>query len=262
MKKKSHGLFLAIVIGAVLATILFITFYHEPKDETPENTNEPSMEQEASKEEDQQEEPEIKQEPEEPTKPAVDLNDEYLILANKTHDLPADYEPDDLTAIKHHAGGQNNKLRAAAAEAIDKLFERAQDEGYNIQSISAYRTYSYQQNLFNNYVKKHGEEEAVKFSARPGQSEHQTGLACDVSSPCVGWDLKYSYGDTEEGKWLAEHAHEYGFIIRYFDGTSTETGAITGYLYEPWHIRYVGVEHATAIFEQGITLEEYLGQTD
>lgn len=104
--------------------------------------------------------------------------------------------------------------------------------------------------LFNQYVRKDGLELAIRYSAPPGQSEHQTGLCFDVAS------LWRTFADTEEGIWLAEHCAEYGFIIRFPAGKE----AITGYMYEPWHIRYVGKEVAEAIMaEPGLTLEEYLG---
>ncbi len=107
-------------------------------------------------------------------------------------------------------------------------------------------------------MEKHGEAEANTFSARPGQSEHQTGLCTDVSSPSVNYQLTTDYADTEEGRWLAEHCHEYGFIIRFPLGKEE----ITGYQYEPWHIRYVGTEAAAYIHQEQITLEEYLNVLD
>jgi D-alanyl-D-alanine carboxypeptidase len=119
----------------------------------------------------------------------------------------------------------------------------------NIWICSGFRSYAYQQNLYNRYVARDGKAEADRYSARPGHSEHQTGLAMDVNS--VGQSFAY----TSEGKWLAAHAHEYGFIIRYPKGKED----ITGYMYEPWHIRYVGVEIAKEITEAGITFEEYMG---
>ena len=115
--------------------------------------------------------------------------------------------------------------------------------------LSGFRSYSTQKVLYNSYVQTDGVEAADTYSARPGHSEHQTGLAFDVGN------IDYGYGDTDAGRWLNDHAHEYGFIIRYLKGKES----ITGYVYEPWHIRYVGLNVASEIHTRGITLEEYLG---
>ena len=166
-----------------------------------------------------------------------------------------------VTVSSYVEGVGNNdtkKLRKVAADALEELIQGAADAGYKIKMRTGFRSYNYQVSLFNSYVAKNGEEAANKFSARAGESEHQSGLCCDVSSPSVNWGLSYQYGDTAEGKWLAEHCHEYGFIVRYLKGKED----ITGYNYEPWHIRYVGVDVATEIFNKGICFEEYLGITD
>ncbi|WP_405127688.1 M15 family metallopeptidase [Sinanaerobacter chloroacetimidivorans] len=147
-------------------------------------------------------------------------------------------------------------MRAEAADAFHKLVEAAALENMELVMTTAYRSYDFQKTLFDNYVAKEGEEAANRYSAKPGQSEHQTGLSVDVTSASVGYQLTDKFGETKEGIWLAEHAHLFGFIIRFPEGKE----AITGYLYEPWHIRYVGVEAATEIYEQGLTLEEYLDQ--
>ena len=115
--------------------------------------------------------------------------------------------------------------------------------------ISGFRSYGTQSRLYNNYVARDGEAKANTYSAKPGQSEHQTGLAFDVGA------LDDNYGNTAAGRWLSENAHKYGFIIRYMKGKEN----ITGYQYEPWHIRYVGETVAADIYSKGLTLEEYLG---
>ena len=115
--------------------------------------------------------------------------------------------------------------------------------------VSGYRSYYDQKSTYNYWVSVYGQKDADTISARPGHSEHQTGLAFDITS------LNSSYGETEEGIWLRENCFKYGFIIRYPKGKEH----ITGYAYEPWHIRYVGVEHATYIMNNNLTLEEYLG---
>lgn len=148
-------------------------------------------------------------------------------------------------AISPSFGGTNS----TASNALKQLQKAAKEAGYSMPLLSGYRSYDYQKNLYARYVSKYGEAVASTFSARAGHSEHQTGLAFDVGS------INNSYGSTSAGIWLKENCAQYGFIIRYLKGKEH----ITGYKYEPWHIRYVGVEHATKIMERGITLEEYLG---
>lgn len=156
-----------------------------------------------------------------------------ILLVNKQYGLPRDF------------GG----LDATAFSALNELQAAASIEGYSMQMISGYRSYDYQVDLYNSYVARDGQAAADRYSARPGYSEHQSGLCFDVG------DIDNDYGTTPAGKWLAAHAHEYGFIIRFPEGKED----ITGYMYEPWHIRYVGKEVASEIYQRGITLEEYLG---
>lgn len=156
-----------------------------------------------------------------------------ILLVNKQYGLPRDF------------GG----LDAIAFSALNELQAAASMEGYSMQMISGYRSYDYQVDLYNSYVARDGQEAADRYSARPGYSEHQSGLCFDVG------DIDNDYGTTPAGKWLAAHAHEYGFIIRFPEGKED----ITGYMYEPWHIRYVGKDVASEIYQRGITLEEYLG---
>jgi len=180
-----------------------------------------------------------------------------LILVNKSHPIDKDYKPDDLVKIKYFVSDRSETtryMRAEAAEAFHKLVDKAAENGMELKMTTAYRSYNFQKILFDNYVAKEGEEAANQYSARPGQSEHQTGLSVDVSSPSVGYQLSDDYGNTEEGKWLAENAYRFGFIIRFPKGKEE----ITGYQYEPWHIRYVGLTAAKEIYEQNLTLEEYL----
>ncbi|BFH17481.1 M15 family metallopeptidase [Paenibacillus melissococcoides] len=190
---------------------------------------------------------------------AVVTNEEsIMVVVNKERYLPDGYEPPDLVEpnVKFSFDEPHEKrhMRKEAAEALEALFAGAEQDGITLNAVSGYRSYQRQQSLFNHYVETQGKEYASRVSAVPGTSEHQTGLAIDVSSPSVGNVLEEVFGDSEEGKWLAEHAHEYGFIIRYpKDGES-----ITGYVYEPWHIRYVGKEAADAIYSEGTTLEQFL----
>ncbi len=186
--------------------------------------------------------------------------DHVLVLVNKERNLPPDYIPNDLVAAEvpfPFEGNDPRKLmQREAAEALQQLVAGALEDSLEIYGLSGYRSYDTQKQIFAYNVQRRGEEQANQFSARPGQSEHQTGLAMDVTSRRVDFGLTQAFGETAEGHWLEEHAHEFGFIIRYPRGKEQ----ITGYQYEPWHLRYVGIEHANAIQASGLTLEEYLEQ--
>lgn len=160
------------------------------------------------------------------------IND--ILVVNKTYSIPEDYAPG---------------IDPEAQAAFDEMESAAADEGISLWIRSGYRSYSYQKQLYENYAAKDGYAEADTYSARPGHSEHQTGLAFDLNS------LSTSFGETAEGKWLAENCWKYGFIIRYPQGKEE----ITGYQYEPWHVRYLGKDVAKDVYDSGLTLEEYLG---
>lgn len=190
-------------------------------------------------------------------KPTVSNANDIAVVVNKKRALPDNYTPSDLIEPKvpfsFNEKNEKRKLRAPAAEALEKLFAAAAKDGVKLAGVSGFRSYATQKAIYASNVKTQGEQEASRVSAQPGQSEHQTGLAIDVSSASAGYALEETFGETKEGKWLAAHAHEFGFIIRYPKGKE----AITGYAYEPWHIRYVGAAIAKDIYERGITLEEY-----
>ncbi|GIP51496.1 MULTISPECIES: M15 family metallopeptidase [Paenibacillus] len=183
--------------------------------------------------------------------------DSVAVLVNKEFALPEDHKPGDLVypdvRFTFKEKIEKRMMRKEAASALEKLFEGAESDGIYLAGVSAYRSHSTQTSLFNRYVKKDGLEKAKTYSAVPGHSEHETGLAIDVSGSDGKCAAEDCFGDTEEAKWLAEHASEYGFIIRYPEGKDD----ITGYKYEPWHLRYVGKEIASDIAERDITLEEY-----
>lgn len=179
------------------------------------------------------------------------------VIVNKERSLPEDYEPSDLVEpdVPFSFDGPHEKrhLRKEAAEALEELFAAAEADGIELRAVSGYRSYQRQVAVYNSSVERNGEEYASRVSAKPGYSEHQTGLAIDVSSPSVGNVIEEVFGESEEGKWLAEHAPEYGYVIRYLKDRED----VTGYVYEPWHIRYVGKELAPDIAASGLTLEEY-----
>ncbi|MFD0826977.1 M15 family metallopeptidase [Neobacillus sp. M.A.Huq-85] len=184
------------------------------------------------------------------------------VLVNKQNKLPDTYNPKDLVATKVDfigapVGSDKRKMRKEAADALQKLFAGAKEDGVTLLGVSAYRSHVTQVALFNTYVKRDGYEKARTYSALPGTSEHETGLAIDVTGGngrCAASDC---FGGTKEAVWLDKHVAEYGFIIRYPKGKE----GITGYQYEPWHIRYVGKEIASEIMDKGITLEEYYNAT-
>ena len=192
-----------------------------------------------------------------------DIEDGYLILVNKEKEnhLAESYKPDDLEHVKYFAADRSEAgryLRAEASKQFQKMVEDAQEEDIEIVVTTAYRSYSFQSTLFNNYVAQKGEAEANKTSARPGESEHQTGLAADLSTGEINYRNSSDFGDTKAGAWVAENCYKYGFIIRFPDGQED----ITGYTYEPWHIRYVGKTAAKEIYDEDITLEEYIEEND
>ncbi|WP_442864093.1 D-alanyl-D-alanine carboxypeptidase family protein [Anoxybacillus sp. J5B_2022] len=249
-----------------------ITEKPSTEEPTPSNVEQPSTEQP-----DAVQNPSIDPETEPPADPDLLLEAKYwnvievqngqkvimnptniLALVNKEQSLPASYKPSDLVVPNvpfsfSETNVEKRYMRLEAAKALEQLFAAANKAGIQLVAVSGYRSYDRQKELFDEEVKKNGKEKAIHAVAFPGQSEHQTGLAIDISSLSMKSSLTAAFGDTKEGKWVAAHAHEYGFIIRYPKGKE----AITGYQYEPWHIRYVGKKAAKVIFEKDITLEEY-----
>lgn len=172
------------------------------------------------------------------------------VVVNKQRPLnPKTYAPTDLVTV---GGGQ--QLRQEAATALAALIAAAKTERLIINPMSGYRSYNTQVSVYNNEVKQFGQTVADSESARPGTSEHQTGLAIDVGGGGCG--IEDCFGKTAEGKWLAANAYKYGFIIRYTDAKQQ----ITGYRAEPWHIRYIGGDLSAEMQKQGVqTLEEFFG---
>lgn len=191
-------------------------------------------------------------------KPTIQNPLNILSLVNKQYALPEDYIPEDLVRpnVAFSFGDEDiekSYMRKEAADSLEKMFVGAEQAGIEIFAVSGYRSYDRQVNIFDRKAGQVGEAAAAQVVAIPGFSEHQSGLAMDVSSRSNGLELTEAFGETVEGKWLAENAHKYGFILRYPKGKES----ITGYQYEPWHFRYVGVEAAKVIFEKNLTLEEY-----
>lgn len=183
---------------------------------------------------------------------SAELNEWYLLLVNPWNSITSDWETD-----MNDVGGE--RLDSRIVDAYKDMVSDAADDGVTIYAISGYRAYSTQQRLYNNRVERAKDEnpsftqqEAEVYAAarvaRPGTSEHQTGLAIDFNS------VETSFGNTKAGKWLKAHAHEYGFILRYEE----DKQSLTGVTWEPWHYRFVGVKHATKIYQTGMCLEEYV----
>jgi zinc D-Ala-D-Ala carboxypeptidase len=184
--------------------------------------------------------------------------DNTLALVNKQFGLPESFKPNDLIRpeVPFSFGSLNidkSLLRKEAAIALENMFAEAKKAGIELFAVSGYRSYEYQDSLFQAEINRVGIDKAIEAVAYPGQSEHQTGLAMDISSKSEKLLLTESFGTAKEGAWLANNAHRFGYILRYPKGKET----ITGYQYESWHYRYVGVKAATIIYENKWTLEEY-----
>lgn len=162
-----------------------------------------------------------------------------ILIVNKTYSVPSDYNPYD------------GEIAPEVQEAFNTMEQDARSQGLTLYISSGFRSYDYQAGLYERYAKRDGYDKADTYSARAGHSEHQTGLCFDLNT------IDDSFANTPEGKWVAENCYKYGFIIRYPKGKEDKTG----YQYEPWHLRYLGVDLATKVFNSGLCLEEYLGIT-
>jgi len=190
---------------------------------------------------------------------ATEFPSSSWLIVNKNRPLnPIDFAPGDLRVINSSSSLDNPRelrLTATAATALEQLAEQMHaDKAGQMFINSAYRTFEYQAGLFSQKVNQSSEAEALLTNAKAGYSEHQTGLAVDVSVPAQGCAIMTCFGDTVGGKWLAENSWRFGFVIRY----EQDTSEITGYTYEPWHLRYIGVPLAKLYHESGMkTLEEF-----
>ena len=189
-----------------------------------------------------------------PVAPEVDTPDSVTVIVNKLRPLPEDFVPEDLVELSAEFSQDTHELRAEAAEATEQLFAAAREDGIELRVISAYRSFAYQQELYEGYAAQHGTDRTNEMSARPGHSEHQTGLAIDVDTPDGAHTLYQSFGDTQAGQWLAAHAHHFGFVIRY----PQDAHEVTGFQYEPWHLRYFGEDYARHIMDgSGVAETEF-----
>ncbi len=176
--------------------------------------------------------------------------DGYMI-ANKTYGLPENYVPKNATLYR---------IAPVAQSYLNDLFKAAKEAGYDLKDQSGYRSYSVQKNLYNNALNRGGKEDADRYSARPGHSEHQTGYAMDICDKnYMGACISTAYDKVPSAKWLSDNCWKYGFILRYVKGKENETG----YGYESWHFRYVGKDLAEILYNNGdwLTMEDYFGIT-
>ena len=175
------------------------------------------------------------------------------LLIKKGFSISKDYVPEDLVEVNIPTATKNNQMRSDAAKALETMYEDAKKEGLILAVNSAYRSYEEQQKIYDEYFRIYDEVTAASLVAVPGTSEHQLGLSVDLTSQSV-IDGQYGvFGSTPEYQWVIKNAHKYGFILRY----PSDKIDITGIANEPWHYRYVGVELATQLYEEGLTLEEY-----
>lgn len=180
----------------------------------------------------------------------IELN--YLLIANKYYELGSEYEPNDLVDVDiKYRYGDTKRIRSEVYDAFIEMWQDAHDAGFYLLVESGYRTYKSQLDIYNQYENQKGTKYADSIAARPGFSEHQTGLALDIySKQCYS---QSTFKDSETYKWLIENCYKYGFILRYPEGKKE----LTGYSYESWHYRYVGRDMAKKITESGLTFDEY-----
>jgi len=178
----------------------------------------------------------------------TDMGKDYLILVNKFNKLSNSYEPSDLVELGSYSTW--GSIRKEVYDSFINMINSASKDGYTIRSVSPYRDYETQEWLYNNGVNNNGVEYALRSIAKPGFSEHQTGLAMDLDNRTTNYQ---NFENTSEFSWMKNNAHKFGFILRYPKGKEF----LTGFKYESWHYRYVGTEVATKIKELGITFDEY-----
>ncbi|MEK5330996.1 MULTISPECIES: M15 family metallopeptidase [unclassified Lysinibacillus] len=254
MKKSRLPLIIGAVISVALIVSIFVVINYKKSQVNVASDEEQPVAQKGKEDEPTKEQPKTPDNTSEPqeqpdengyypnqTIPTEPTYIDGILLANKRYPLPSTFAP-----------GESPEAR----QALNKMIAEAKQQGFNLVAFSGYRSYEYQTTLYNNYVKRDGQAAADRYSARPGFSEHQTGLAFDIGE--VGKDdlwLTEEFGETPAGQWLFNNAAQFGFILRFPQNKED----ITGYMYESWHYRFVGVDIAKKIKEQNLTLEEYLG---
>lgn len=252
-------IFIAVFVLAVAATGFGLLNKNRDTDQISNAQTAPATPPPASDPFEPQTAPEPAAERFDRTKHSTDDPLSIWTIINKTRPLPNGFKPEDLvvpnTRLRLARTAEQMQLRQEPAEYLAELIAAAKAAGYELALSSGYRSEALQKQFYDSYVVKDGVAGADTYSARPGFSEHQTGLAVDLGRVDQKCQLEICFGETAEGKWLEAHAHEYGFVVRYHKGKD----AITGYQYEPWHLRYVGRELAAEMKDNGLTLEEFFG---
>jgi D-alanyl-D-alanine carboxypeptidase len=244
--RKNKKLAAVIVVAIILSALVFLAW--PSKTVAPVKSNSPTITSPA------------------PTNAAFnknqypnDIASSLWVVVNKGRQLPADYTPTDLEVpnvpLRLGASVPEMHVRADTARAMEAMFADAKAKNIALKLESGYRSYSVQVSVYGGYAASSGTTKADTFSARPGHSEHQTGLAADIEPLDRTCEVQQCFETTPEGKWLAENAYKYGFIIRY----QKNTQELTGYEYEPWHVRYVGKDLAAQLRQSGQTLEQFFG---
>lgn len=244
MNKKTLALILAIIVAAL--AIGFVVLRGRPDDPTataPSQTVDKASITKTTKSFDK-------------TKYSLSEPGSLWLVVNKSRPIPSGYAPAlavPNVRLRLGAGEEQMQFSKAAIPAVETMFKAATKDGVTLVFGSGYRSFTLQKSFYDSYVARDGQAAADRYSARPGTSEHQTGLAFDATTTNGTCHLSQCFEDTPEGRWLAAHAHEYGFTLRY----KQDTEKITGYKYEPWHFRYVGLELAAELQKSNQTLEEF-----
>ncbi|MDZ7785921.1 MAG: M15 family metallopeptidase [Candidatus Saccharibacteria bacterium] len=254
MKRRIFGIGF-LLSCFILAGVIFVFTRHESQQD----------DQQANNQTDSRSRSEQSQTPRPEEEPSYDLSSpsSLTVIVNKTRPpLPADYVPEDLITpdvrLRLAPSAEQMRFRRVAHDQLKAMFAAAEADDVQLVFGSGYRSYALQKQFYESYVARDGRETADRYSARPGTSEHQTGLSFDATSPSQTCHLQICFEDTPQGEWLDGHAHEYGFIMRYLPGKE----AITGYQYEPWHFRFIGKDLARKVHASDQTLEEYFKLTD
>lgn len=245
MTRAKKYLVLFIIFGLIIIAVVF--FYNDRA-----NAPEPTEKQQITEEQ-----------PQLPTfnRSQFSLEDpaSIWVVVNKARPMDLTFAPSNLVApdvpVNTTKSGEENTIRKDVADALKPMLEAARAEGHDLFMASGYRGSQLQKTYYDGYVARDGQAAAELYSARPGTSEHQTGLSLDLSSADRSCYLETCFGASSAGKWLATNAHMYGFIVRYPEGKES----ITGYQYEPWHFRYVGKDLALELQRNSQTMEEFFG---
>lgn len=259
--KRRHLLMLLVagIITSISLAIAYLLLFGQPASAPKRNTAQTETTDKSPKEEDDI----MVSLP--GAKPIRAIHEDYThpsslwVVVAKKHPLKnVDYVPNNLAkppvATNTQKTIEEQSLRNTIFNATEELFADAKQNGHELFVASGYRSYDLQQMYYSNYVRVSGEAEADKYSAKPGTSEHQTGIAFDISTDDRKCYLETCFGESQAGKWLASNAHKYGFILRYPEDKTS----VTGYQYEPWHFRFVGKDMAGALKDSGLTLDEAL----